>query len=404
MFRTVILASVVVFFMVSLISYPDLALSASRRGLNIWFEVVFPSLLPFFVLAELFIAFGVVHFFGTLLEPFMRPIFNVPGAGSFAIIIGMASGYPVGAKICVRLREENELTQIEAERLVSFTNAASPLFIFGAISVGFFHNPQVGLLIALCHYVSNIFVGFIMRFYGRNQLLTKHQQTTEILHKNILHRALKNMHDARRKDGRVIGKLLGDSLFSSIQTLIIVGGFIIIFSVLNELLFTIGIGQIFASFFNIFLSFLHLPTELNVPLLAGLFEITSGVEKVSQINSSELLAQLIVVSFMLGFNGFSVQAQVASLLTTTDIRFKPYFFARILHGLIGSILTLLFYRLLYVEQPMSDEFTQNVFVSAPYLQTTEILARLHKYGPLITLCALILTIVFYVFNRSHQQS
>src|SRR5690625_816925 len=135
-----------------LISYPGQAFEASIRGLNMWWEIVFPSLLPFFITAELLIGFGAVTFIGVLFEPIMRPLFNVPGAGSFAWIMGMASGYPSGAKISTRLREEGVLTQIEAERLVSFTNASSPLFIFGAIAVGFFHNAQLGLLIAVSHY------------------------------------------------------------------------------------------------------------------------------------------------------------------------------------------------------------------------------------------------------------
>lgn len=92
----------------------------------------------FFITAELLLAFGVVKFLGILFEPIMRPLFNIPGAGSFGWIMGMASGYPTGAKIAARLREEKQVTQIEAERLVSFTNNSSPLFIFGAISAGFF--------------------------------------------------------------------------------------------------------------------------------------------------------------------------------------------------------------------------------------------------------------------------
>lgn len=398
MIRSIILASFVIFFMILLISFPDQALQASIRGLNMWFEIVFPSLLPFFVLAELFIAFGIVHFFGTLLEPFMRPIFNVPGAGSFALIIGMASGYPVGAKICVRLREEKELTQIEAERLVSFTNAASPLFIFGAISVGFFHNPRIGLIIAVCHYISNMIVGFFMRFYRMDEQPQKQKKITEHFQGKFLHRALKNMHDARRKDGRVIGKLLGDALLSSIQTLVVVGGFIIIFSVLNELIFTIGIAAIISSLFNIFLIAFHLPTELNIPLLAGLFEITSGAERVSQLDSSDLLAKLIIVSFILGFNGFSVQAQVASLMTTTDIRFKPYFFARIAHGFIGALLTVLFYHLLYDKHEAVNEQTLETFYPATHSYSFEILCMLHKYGPLVTLLTLSLGIIIYLHS------
>src|SRR5699024_760046 len=70
------------------------------------------------------------------------------------------------AKISSRLREEKQLTRIEAERLISFTNNASPLFIFGAVSVGFFHDAKLGLLIATCHYLGNTLVGICMRFYG----------------------------------------------------------------------------------------------------------------------------------------------------------------------------------------------------------------------------------------------
>ena len=45
------------------------------------------------------------------------------------------------------------------------------LFIFGAIAVWIFsttHNS--GILIAVCHYGSNILVGICMRFYGKNQM------------------------------------------------------------------------------------------------------------------------------------------------------------------------------------------------------------------------------------------
>ena len=38
---------------------------------------------------------GVVHFLGVLLEPLMRPLFNVPGVGAFALSMGLAAGYPM---------------------------------------------------------------------------------------------------------------------------------------------------------------------------------------------------------------------------------------------------------------------------------------------------------------------
>ena len=81
------------------------------------------SCIPFtftvFIIAELLISIGVVKFIGVILEPLMRPLFRVPGIGGFVWAMGMASGFPAGAKLSARLRKSNQLTQIEAERLVS---------------------------------------------------------------------------------------------------------------------------------------------------------------------------------------------------------------------------------------------------------------------------------------------
>ncbi|NLN26195.1 MAG: sporulation integral membrane protein YlbJ, partial [Bacteroidetes bacterium] len=226
----------------SLMIYPKESFDSSLRGLQMWWEVVFPSLLPFFIVSELLIGFGVVTFIGVLLEPFMRPLFRVPGIGGFVWAMGLASGYPAGAKFTARMRQEKKLTRIEAERLVSFTNSSNPLFIFGAIAVGFFHNPSLGIILALSHYIGNTFVGLFMRFHGYHE--EKKTVPYEKKHNNLLKEAFLALHEERLKDKRPIGKLLGDAVQSSVQTLQMVGGFIIIFSVLNKLLYLLDITVI----------------------------------------------------------------------------------------------------------------------------------------------------------------
>ena len=61
----------------------------------------------------------------------MRPVFNVPGVGAFALSLGLASGYPMDAVITSKLKKNNLCSSIEAERLLAFSNTADPLFIFG---------------------------------------------------------------------------------------------------------------------------------------------------------------------------------------------------------------------------------------------------------------------------------
>ena len=389
---TILLAGITAFITFLLIKFPEQAFQASLQGLNIWWEVVFPSLLPFFITAELLIGFGVVTFIGILFEPIMRPLFNVPGVGSFAWIMGMASGYPSGAKISVRLREEKLLTQIEAERLISFTNASSPLFIFGAVSIGFFHDAKLGVLIAACHYIGNALVGICMRFYGQ----AADKKNNEKKQKVSIQRAFKEMHMARIQDKRPFGEILGDAILSSITTLVMVGGFIIMFSVLTKLLFLVGITPVIALLFKHILSILALPIELGLPLLSGMFEITIGAQMISQLTVDSMLAKAIVVNFILGFNGLSVQAQVSSIISKTDIRFTPYFISRILHGTIASFLTILLYKPLYLNRKLYD------VGDIPVSHGTEVnfwlntLQTLKQVGPIITIASLgIACIIIY---------
>lgn len=380
-FKTLLFSGITVFITFSLIKFPDPALEASIRGLNLWWEVVFPSLLPFFIAAELLISFGVVKFVGVLFEPIMRPLFNIPGVGSFGWMMGMASGYPTGAKIAARLREENQVSKVEAERLVSFTNNSSPLFIFGALSVGFFHDPKIGVLLATCHYVGNAIVGFIMRFYKKND-----EHYTRDNKKTVsLKRAFKEMHETRLRDKRPFGEVLGDAVLNSIKTLVMVGGFIVLFSVLIKILFLVGVSSLIAGILGSLLSIASLPADYGLPLLSGLFEITIGADMISKITTDSIFQQVILISFILGFNGFSIQAQVASILAKTDISFKPYFFARILHGTIASLLAIILYKPLYLDRqvaemkdmPVSGAIADNIWVT--FYQTIQ------NTGPLITI-------------------
>lgn len=385
---TILLASSIIFISFLLIKFPDQSLEASIRGLKIWWEIVFPSLLPFFITAELLIGFGIVTFIGALFEPIMRPLFNVPGVGSFAWIMGMASGYPSGAKISVRLREEKQLTKIEAERLISFTNASSPLFIFGAISVGFFHDVKLGLLIAVCHYTSNVLVGICMRFYGQAEETKQKTKQPKQRKTFSIVKAFKDMHNERLENKRPFGEILGTAVLNSIQTLVMIGGFIILFSVVTKLLFLIQITPLIASIFAYGLNVLGLPIDLALPFISGIFEITLGAQMISQVGTDSLLAKVMVISFILGFNGLSVQAQVSSIIATTDIRFTPYFIARILHGTFASMLTFLLYKSLYLDKKVFEVGDIPVVQDINTNKWEAILDFLQKVGPIVTIVSL----------------
>lgn len=395
--KTVFLALSVTIMAVSLISFPQESVDASIRGLNMWWEIVFPSLLPFFIVSEMLIGFGVVKFIGVLLEPIMRPVFRVPGVGGFVWAMGMASGYPAGAKLTARLRQEGQLTKIEAERLVSFTNSSNPLFIFGAVSVGFFYNPNLGVIFALSHYLGNICVGILMRFHGSEEETKRKEHSKGFK----LRSALSALHQTRLKDNRPIGKLLGDAVMSSVQTLLMIGGFIILFSVINKLLFHLQITGFLSKMVDFCFHMLNLPAELSIPFISGLFEITLGSQLTSQVQEATLMQQVIITSFILAFSGFSVQAQVASILAQTDIRFQPFFIARIFHGLFAGMFACLLwdpiYKRFYQQEQPSNAIPVGFFGEESWLR-----ALYHwviQTGPLIT----IFTLTVYILLLARKK-
>ncbi|WP_028398899.1 sporulation integral membrane protein YlbJ [Ectobacillus panaciterrae] len=391
--KTAFMAITIALLTVSLIANPQACLEASIRGLDMWWEVVFPSLLPFFIVSELLIGLGVVSFVGVLLEPLMRPLFRVPGVGGFVWAMGMASGFPSGAKLSARLRQEKQLTQIEAERLVSFTNSSNPLFIFGAVSVGFFHNPKLGMILAASHYVSNFAVGLLMRFYGEPE---KKEPTAQAAPAFSLKKAFHALHKKRMDEKRPLGKLIGDAISSSIQTLLMIGGFIILFSVFNKMLAVVHVTAFVSSIIQHFLAVLQLPASFSAPVLSGIFEITLGNQLTSQTNA-DLMQQAMVASFILAFSGLSVQAQVASILAETDIRFKPYFIARIMQSIIAPLLTLILWKPLYEHAHSFHPGSGDIPVFAQ--PAAESWHFLHTYGPAVTLLFLYIY-VFLLFRKT----
>ncbi len=391
--KTALLALSVSIMAISMIVLPEQSFKASISGLNMWWEVVFPSLFPFFVISELLIGFGVVRFLGVLLEPLMRPLFRVPGVGGFTWAMGLASGNPAGAKLTARLRQEKQISQIEAERLVAFTNSSSPLFLFGAVAVGFFHNPTLGFIFALSHYAGNIVVGLLMRFHGSSA----EKKIAKSNKQFILKEALKALHATRIQNNKPIGKLLGDAVISSIQTLLMIGGFIILFSVMNKLLFLLHITTFLGTILNSILSTIHYSENLSIPIISGFFEMTLGSQMISQVEHTPLLQQVIVTSFILGFGGFSVQAQVASILAQTDIRFKPFVIARIFHGFISAIITLLIWNPFY-KHFLSSKETYKMVINMGEMNKDwwqHMFNWLEIYGPLITIAGIILYILVY---------
>ena len=228
--KKAILPSIFCLFLLFLLIFSKTNLSSAKSGLLLWANSVVPSLLPFFIATELLSYTFIVPLLGKILNNVMRPLFNVPGEGAFAFLMGLISGYPTGAKIVSNFRKAGICTQEEGERLLAFTNNSGPLFIVGTVGISLFGDTRTGLLLLLTHVLACFSVGFCFRFWKRKQ---KYKTNTSVKTISQLFKRQAGNLDVSFSN---LGEILAKSIMSSIHTILLIGGFVVLFSVIISML------------------------------------------------------------------------------------------------------------------------------------------------------------------------
>lgn len=325
--KQILLPLILIMFTGCLVVFSRTNLLAAKNGLVLWANSVVPSLFPFFVATELLSHTNFTYYLGRLLNRFMKPIFNIRGEGSFAFIMGIISGYPMGAKIAANFRENNICSKEECERLLSFTNNSGPLFIVGTVGISMFGNSTIGFLLLITHILASITVGVIFRFWKYNSKSDANgsfkYSTNDITLSNL-------------------GGIIGNSISSSINTILLIGGFVMLFSVIISILQTSHLLETFSNCIEPLLSAFHIPNNFSTGFVSGILELTNGLNIICNIPEKKISINIIIASFLLGLGGISILLQVWSTISKTDLSIKPYILGKVLHACISAFYTFLF--------------------------------------------------------------
>ena len=277
----------------------------------------------------------------------MRPLFNVPGVGGFAFVMGLISGYPVGAKVVSDFRENGLVTKDEGERLLAFTNNSGPLFILSSVGIGLFGDTKTGLLLLCTHVLACITVGIILGKFSKksdDEFRGIYRNCNSNLNNKSEQFSVKNRTANLGKNSvtfKNLGEVLGNSINSSISTILMIGGFVVTFSVIISILNQTHALDLLSKFFNPILSFLGFDLSFAKPLLSGILELTNGVNLIANIHIKAISQNVILCAFLLGFGGLSVLLQVFSIVAKTDLSMKKYFIGKFLQGIFAAIYTFL---------------------------------------------------------------
>ena len=285
---------------------PESSIFYSKQALLMCYEIIIPSLFPFFVCSGILVYSGFAQSCAKLFRPVMKPLFNVNENGAAAFVLGIISGYPLGAVTACQLYENAYLSKSEAERLLAFCNNSGPLFILGAVGAAIYQNAKIGVILYITHIVSAVFVGVIFRFYCREKFSApKSRLNTENL-----------------PPAEIFSKVLANSL----NSILTVCGAIVFFFTASNLL-TMLLPE------NVFFD----------ATISAILEFTGGIKKISGL-TIPLASRLAMSSFAVGFAGLCVHMQVMAVTAKYGLSLKPYILGKLLHGVLSSILTLLILR------------------------------------------------------------
>lgn len=311
-------------FMLCLIFFSKSNIMAVKSSLNIWINNVIPSLFPFFIATELLNNTNIPKQIGYMFNKIMKPLFNVPGIGAYALFMGIVSGYPVGAKIVTNFRNSNLCTKEESERLITFTNNSGPLFILGTVGISLFYDSSIGILLLFTHILACLSVGIIFRFWKAK---TRHSENINSLSNNVTFNSL--------------GEVISKSILSAIKSIVLIGGFVVFFGIVISILKNAKLFNFLFILLSPAFNILHLNTNFIIPVITGIIELTNGITMISSVASKNLGVNVVIAAFLLGFGGISITLQVLSIISKSDISIKPYILGKFLHGIIASFYTFL---------------------------------------------------------------
>ncbi|MCL5047004.1 MAG: sporulation integral membrane protein YlbJ [Actinobacteria bacterium] len=328
---------------VTMVVYPHVAFEAALRGLKLWWNNIFPALLPFLAGTEMLAGLGLLRWVGPLLEPVMRPLFNLPGAGAWPLVAGVVSGYPGGAALSVKLRSENLCTRVEGQRLLALCSSANPLFMTGTVAVGLFGLPDVAVVIVAAHYLSILGLGILFRFYGREQGRSYHWRIREHQGRRSNQGEEHKTTAAGQEGGasrRPMGQILGDSVKNSVAALLLLGGYIVVLSVVIAMLGRLGLFRLLAGPLGTALAILGIDPSLAGPVVESLFEPSLGAEAAG-LSGAPLVGRLMVAGAAIAWSGLPMMAQVSALIAGTDLRILPFVAARAIQAGLAALFTAL---------------------------------------------------------------
>lgn len=292
----------------------SMSINACIEGLIVWATRLLPALFPFFFLTRLFASLGGVEIFEKLLSPITQKFYNTDGKSGYVFAMSLLSGYPVSAKLSADLYLSGKITRGQAYRTITFSSTSGPLFVITTVGLGMFGSAKLGLLVMLIHIIGSVANGFLYRKYKIDD----------------------NFRHFPKSDNKSLN-ILEDAMLSSINSILLIGGYVCFFFVVISLISNLNIFKPLVELASLF----GVEKSVSESVLGGVIEITRGCLDLSTCSLSPHTA-LILLSTIVSWGGISINLQALTFLKKMNFSTSFYFLTKCTQTLITLCISILF--------------------------------------------------------------
>jgi sporulation integral membrane protein YlbJ len=186
----------------------------------------------------------------------------------------------------------------------------------GSVSTAMIGMPKLGYLLLISNYISCIMMSLVLKpvhFY-RSAFFRNEKNSQEVVN---------------------FGGKLKNSIENALRTAISIGGYIIFFAVLLDIIS-------YNKYFDLVLSYISHDTLLKDIVkffMLGIIELTKGCQLISTLNIS-ITVKAVLISFLSGFSGLSIISQVYSFTYRfPEFSIKTYIKRKAVQGVFSSLIT-----------------------------------------------------------------
>ena len=255
--------------------FPDIK-SEIISSLEMWAYVLIPSLFPYLVISVFVTSSGILKIFLPVTK-IIAAIFNISEKSAEIYICSLFCGYPCGAVCSADLCRTGEISDSEAEKLICYTNNASPLFLVSVVGCSFIGSLTDGIALYVIQTLSAFLCAVLLRRTGTEHKIKPARMQN--LHTNIAY-----------------------CCENAVRIMINICGFVVLSAVCSEI---------------IFISFKTVSDALSINMpkyiecaLYSLFEISNGAKRITAYYNNK--AWFAFLCAAVSWSGISVFLQIKS--------------------------------------------------------------------------------------------